>query len=1187
MFEQKSVARFEPDPVRFAATPPRSPPKLIAMTLKIAVADAPPAIIIESSRPETFRALPISTLGLRGPFQGSVRHVIPLDEVQLVATEATPAHFNISVKDGHFVLPLCAAYVPGNTASFDLGTLRCLRADTREVMGSTECEGKIIVPGVAVVVSSVPPLPRHGNVAATITVTNDSQVVAQRKISVSNLPPNVSFELLDAHLIPVEETVSIAPGASLSLQLHLNANGATSGRYNPSVVCRAVGLPVPRRESAASLSESEFIVDNTSFSLSGPPIDANATFDLLVESEAVKLFAVVDGLTSQDLLAFEDVANGQTSTRSFTVQNISTAALSIETLAPEVENGHVSVRLATKVRASGLFHTRSSLAPNAPKRENDSTEQAHITSLSDDSGEDNDGDDESCTGGVLLPGSYAVISVEFTPTIEGQTGVKNAEFSVSVVAVPASDRGSAPRLQHQQKMRVKCTAFIHSGRIAVSRHEVSFGTATLGAKTTTDLAVVNPSQVSAAVTIMCRSKIITIDGSEPDSSGNLNHRLIIPPSSSHTLTLCICPRRVNPRYRKQLTITSVTNPLDHIVVDLDSNNVQPDEGSLLVNWYTCEEVQYVKRNKDSTPASTAGSPSGGDGMMRNAPNPTRPQITSQNSSVAPPLAGSLAGHSSPSAATLDVPADRARDLPKTTSSLLDLLAEDNAAEIALLRRETSQASTPTSRRPSFHILPADPLDSLDFQPVSSNTTHLALGGFPLLRLFRIRNLREDELHLTLSTTSRHDITLRQLSYDGRIVDEFLERYQFVTNALLMGDAAAAAEVAETVETLRRTIDSALPPADTFTLVTHGTAIVVVSINRTLSEPPPVQFTTFEDTLTLVCDDREDVPPRYVRLPYKVCATLLDVADQQLNKNFGRVNLGEKRPMKVKLQNPSQVPLHLRLTKSKKVSAGDLKIEEIGSADVGFVVVAPLRSYDLHITVAPTIRGAFQESLSIVDVLRPTAAVMLTMKADVEKLETFDVAPTELDLTCAVKAGEGGESSPIPTVGVDGTAIAIATGKMSLSNTSKAKRTFIVRCGPEGPLRHDDIDVRLRLDIEIVGAAANSKAKLEDEIERLDRKLKIYRRKNKAEKAPRRSDASPSYAAHSRASTTQAAWIASTTSISTERTLRSRKATTTVKVASRTAADRAQSRSRRRTSPVRYARASPCRHCSPVIRHNSR
>jgi hypothetical protein len=154
----------------------------------------------------------------------------------------------------------------------------------------------------------------------------------------------------------------------------------------------------------------------------------------------------------------------------------------------------------------------------------------------------------------------------------------------------------------------------------------------------------------------------------------------------------------------------------------------------------------------------------------------------------------------------------------------------------------------------------------------------------------------------------------------------------------------------------------------------------------------------------------------------------------------------------------------RLRTSGSIASGDLKL---GLGRYG-VISAFGRKEVENFSFTPSLVGAYNETITVENVLDPFSEQSVAVKAAVRKIPTFTIAPINLEISST-------ESS----------------GSFVLTNVSKHERTFSL------VVQGEDDRVSIRKDEKDAGTAL-SKGE-EEELEGILQKLKIARRKGKADK----------------------------------------------------------------------------------------
>ncbi|RSH81358.1 hypothetical protein EHS25_006889 [Saitozyma podzolica] len=220
-------------------------------------------------------------------------------------------------------------------------------------------------------------------------------------------------------------------------------------------------------------------------------------------------------------------------------------------------------------------------------------------------------------------------------------------------------------------------------------------------------------------------------------------------------------------------------------------------------------------------------------------------------------------------------------------------------------------------------------------------------------------------------------------------------------------------------------------------------------------------------------DLAELPVRELIMRSSAVRSVLEV--QQSSINFGNCEKGEVKSKTIVIQNKSDCIGLFRLRTSGSIASGDLKL---GLGRYG-VISAFGRKEVGNFSFTPSLVGNYNETMVVENVLDSFNDQNVSVKATVRKQPTFSVEPaTTLDF------------GTVDTAASD----KIAPMSFILTNVSKGDKTFVVQVAPrEGAFA----DVSLSRDESDAGTAL-SKAE-EEEAEGLLQKLKIARRKGKADK----------------------------------------------------------------------------------------
>lgn len=521
------------------------------------------------------------------------------------------------------------------------------------------------------------------------------------------------------------------------------------------------------------------------------------------------------------------------------------------------------------------------------------------------------------------------------------------KFDVDILA--------ACRNRHQL-VTIRCSGTLHSSSIVVSQPNINFGDCQVGQTKRAVFTIENKSPLPGLAVVQLRSKIISLDGLSHRSEREQTEEISLAPLTLRSIELSITPQRVNPTYRKQLTIINGYNKEERFIVNVEANNMAPQETKMHDDLYSWE----------------------------------------------------------------------------------CLLPSENQLRV--------------------------------------------VAGAPLIVPYVVRSKCRESLSLSVTTTSSEiDTFVLEIDESGR------QRFEFLCQAFVIvfqqNEEPNCEQIASARDELVAMLAQRAKFIDTINLSFGQELVVYARIVRSINHL--TDFQTKEDGISVAVGGVET--PRFVRLSYRLCSSKFEIGGQR-TKNFGDVNIGEKKTTKLAVTNKCKSFLLFTVTKSRSVTAGHIRIGKPEyDRQVYFGYVRPFATREVDISFLPGIKGVFEERLKVSNVLDSSNEVVVTVKAQVTKVDTFDVAP---------------ESWSFGDVAIGDEPCRIGA-KLSLSNTSKSRREFRLKLeGATSQDRHfkfEGVEVRMQLEIEHVGASSGSSRKIEEQIEKLEQKLKIYVRKQKNEK----------------------------------------------------------------------------------------
>nr|CAJ2466348.1 unnamed protein product [Leishmania braziliensis] len=408
------------------------------------------------------------------------------------------------------------------------------------------------------------------------------------------------------------------------------------------------------------------------------------------------------------------------------------------------------------------------------------------------------------------------------------------------------------------------------------------------------------------------------------------------------------------------------------------------------------------------------------------------------------------------------------------------------------------------------------IDSTDSRRGPS--TLLAISGVPLIVPYSVQSKADHEVVLNLRSScseievfySSDAVVCEQLGKIAAEMRSFCVYGESEDASHLTNDSAGRLFAARE-ELLRLLNETSHNITNRITLEPSMSLKVYVLIIRTTSPTEPL---TKEDGISIAVDGIE--APRFVRLSYRLCGTSFELNGQK-TKNFGEVNIGVKKTTKLPIVNRCNSFLYLHLSKSRSVTAEHIRMENSDKRSI-FLTIRPYASREIELTLYPGIKGVFQENIRVSNILNIKNTITMTLKATVTKADTFEISPDSWTFEMMVPPSSSVPalmaSSPSLWKADEAAAAANARvgAKFTVSNTSNGRRQIVVRLelnsttaangvSAANPyLSFAGVKVAVQLDMGLSGAGSVSTRKLEEQIEKLEQKLKIYVRKKKTEKA---------------------------------------------------------------------------------------
>lgn len=226
--------------------------------------------------------------------------------------------------------------------------------------------------------------------------------------------------------------------------------------------------------------------------------------------------------------------------------------------------------------------------------------------------------------------------------------------------------------------------------------------------------------------------------------------------------------------------------------------------------------------------------------------------------------------------------------------------------------------------------------------------------------------------------------------------------------------------------------------------------------------------------SLLYGDQSLIPVREVILRAQLCRSIMDLG--QKNINFGLVERNERHAKSIVLHNRSETPLLYAIRKSGSIASGDIIL---GAGRYG--VVRAFGKREIDFVFEPTLAGPFVERLVVENIRDRTNDRVLLLKALVRKPSTFFIKSLELAFGPCL---------------VDQTCTRVET--IVFTNTNKQSRLFEIRVDPNDA-NFGEYYGEFDFVVEDDDSNKALSKEAEEEIENLEQKLKIAKRKGQPDK----------------------------------------------------------------------------------------
>ncbi|KAJ9080853.1 hypothetical protein DSO57_1020571 [Entomophthora muscae] len=705
---------------------------------------------------------------------------------------------------------------------------------------------------------------------------------------------------------------------------------------------------------------------------------------------------------------------------------------------------------------------------------------------------------------TLKPGSEKTITVSYRPKeksaketedgslVEHRFSLKLAyikvEKYVSDLAGTSLPVKRTSRSKYVRGISRSCTSIMD-----IQPKKLDFEDVDIGMQREIPVLVSNYSDLPTQIELKYKSKVISCPKGP----------LTILPKSSIQVRISVFPNKVNPEYRKQIVVCNVNNPDNFHILEILSNhrdnnrvafhslfykiltasgsnfldlstvvvnspkisnfvieNISQADLVLELNTTQPEELFFLKINQnlpeDHPLKAPAADPlADGDRIVMN-----RSGVDLRESILETMDDQSRTFKKGPTQSSAQPNQSIQVDLPKASrhqghsksTTYLDLAQRDGADSPRRLPAEISRLPLPTIPSATWNPSPRQDTSFLRHQPISS--IFAKMQDFMSQPLPSFPNIMAEEEYAKQVIQMRRD----------------LESY--VKNKVIIPC---------------RTIT--VVPGDRFHVIVLFSARAhllpqIQGIPRTLNAKILIKMLEFSKSpYKTIAMDADDVPVREIPVQSLACRSVLDLG--QKNFNFGLIDKDESRTRMLMISNCSETPLVFMLRKSGSIASGDIHFE--GSK---YGVVRGFGKKIVNYTFRPSLPGTYHETVIVRNIHDPEDDQVIQVKALIRKPSTFMVDHIALDFgPCYINE------------------LCVRDRTITVSNMHRNPRVFEVRVEP-GEINFGWCSGAIYFYVNSEGGEPGQSiltAEVEQQIEALEQKLKIARRKGHDDKVKKIED----------------------------------------------------------------------------------
>ncbi|KAJ3364071.1 hypothetical protein HDU91_002756, partial [Kappamyces sp. JEL0680] len=571
--------------------------------------------------------------------------------------------------------------------------------------------------------------------------------------------------------------------------------------------------------------------------------------------------------------------------------------------------------------------------------------------------------------------------------------------------------------QHEkEKSMIQCVARSCTSAIEVSPAVLQFGDTDVGTLKSAPIFIKNCSDLPAIVELRYISKVLS----------SIRGELVIPSMQSLEVKIDIYPRKVNPDYRKEITVANLLNPENDQIIDIRSTNIDQqritfhslfyhiltpqatnfiDFGSVVANspvvrTFLIENVsqgELVLELESSMPeelqvycreeildanAAILGRALERKEKLLESIEGKRKLKRPDTSSKAP----SFKAVSSMGLATVAMSrryTDDAAILDGNSPDYLDLASPKAVNEARPpLRKQTLSKRESLQPKPDFDVERSQKsLKNLDAagekeDPAAVHPAKDSPDDFPKLPILDLLNKLEKETgvlppHFTKFSSEERFVKLHQNL--RRELSEAIHDKQLVP----VTQVRILPQSQQLIVLVLNTTENRIGAQGKSRKHDAKLFVKMIEFDKNIKNP---QFDQFA---------RENaIPIREVLVRTFLSTSIMELGQKHIN--FGKFDKTERRTKKIVIRNKSETPLLYSIKKSGSTASGDILFTE-GQRGV----VRGYSKKEVEFIFDPSLPGNFQEKLIIENVLNPKNNQEIVVKANIVQQASFNLGATEV------------------------------------------------------------------------------------------------------------------------------------------------------------------------------------------------